>query len=225
MCIRDSGYSAQNLRMAISDHSGTHIDQLNHVGQRQEDGDFRVYNGIKNKDIIDTFGTKKLGAENFPPLITRGILVDIPGYLQKDLDAGYCISPEEIDGALKKQDTEVKEGDVVLVYTGWSRYWHDAEKTLSGEPGLAKACAKWANDHNIVSWGTDQFATDPIPFEEPGLALPMHIEMLTKSGIRLMENVYMDEIVKEKVYEFCIMGLPLKIRGGTGSPLRLIALI
>jgi Predicted metal-dependent hydrolase len=41
-----NGYSAQNLRMAISDHSGTHIDQLNHVGQRQEDGDFRVYNGI-----------------------------------------------------------------------------------------------------------------------------------------------------------------------------------
>ena len=101
----------------------------------------------------------------------------------------------------------------------------DAEKTLSCAPGLAKACAKWANDHNIISWGTDQFATDPIPFEEPGLALPMHIEMLTKSGIRLMENVYMDEIVKDKVYEFCIMGLPLKIRGGTGSPLRLIALI
>ena len=55
-----NGYSAQNLRMAISDHSGTHIDQLNHVGQKQEDGDFRVYNGIKNKDIVDTFGTKNL---------------------------------------------------------------------------------------------------------------------------------------------------------------------
>ena len=113
----------------------------------------------------------------------------------------------------------------MLVYTGWSRFWNEAEKTLSGEPGLAKACAKWANDHNIVSWGTDQFATDPIPFEEPGLALPMHIEMLTKSGIRLIENVFMDEIVKDKVYEFCILGLPLKIRGGTGSPVRLIALV
>ena len=39
------------------------------------------------------------------------------------------------------------------------------------------------------------------------------------------EYVYMDEIVKEKVYEFCILGLPLKIKGGTGSPLRLIALV
>ena len=53
----------------------------------------------------------------------------------------------------------------------------------------------------------------------------MHIEMLTKSGIRLIENVFMDEIVKDKVYEFCILGLPLKIRGGTGSPVRLIALV
>ena len=53
----------------------------------------------------------------------------------------------------------------------------------------------------------------------------MHIEMLTKSGIRLIENVFMDEIVKDKVYEFWILGLPLKIRGGTGSPVRLIALV
>jgi len=53
----------------------------------------------------------------------------------------------------------------------------------------------------------------------------MHIEMLTKAGIRLIENVYMDEIIKDKIYEFCILGLPLKIKGGTGSPVRLIALI
>jgi kynurenine formamidase len=53
----------------------------------------------------------------------------------------------------------------------------------------------------------------------------MHIEMLTKSGIRLIENIYMEEIAEEKVYEFCLIAAPLKIKGGTGSPVRLIAVI
>jgi kynurenine formamidase len=221
-----NGYSAQNLRLAMSDHSGTHIDQLNHVGQQQENGEFLVYNGMRNLDIIDTFGTKKLGAEQMPPLIGRGVFIDVVGHKGVDyLPAGYAISPDELDAALTSQNVEVREGDTVLVHTGWGKHWHDAETMLSGEPGLAKACAKWAVDKNIVCWGVDQFATDPIPFENEGEALPMHIEMLTKSGIRLMENVYLEEIAREKVYEFCIFAAPLKIKGGTGSPVRLLALV
>ena len=221
-----NGYSAQNLRMAISDHSGTHIDQLNHVGQMQENGEFLVYNGIRNRDIIDTFGTRRLGAENMPPVIARGVLIDVATHKGEEiLPAGYAIQPDELDETLEAQETEVRSGDVVLVHTGWGRNWGDAEKTLSGEPGLGKACAQWAVDKNIICWGLDQFATDPIPFEFPGEALPMHIAMLTKAGIRLMENVRMDDIVEDKVYEFLTVAAPLKIRGGTGSPVRLLAIV
>jgi kynurenine formamidase len=221
-----NGYSAQNLRLSISDHSGTHIDQLNHVGIQQPNGDFLVYNGIRNEDIISSFGTTKLGAEQMPPLIARGVMIDVATHQGKDmLPPGYAIQPSELDAALEAQGTEVHKGDVVLVHTGWGRNWHDANLTLSGEPGLGKACAAWAVEKDIISWGTDQFATDPIPFETPGEALPMHQEMLTKNGIRLIENIYMEEIVKQKVYEFCLIAAPLKIKGATGSPLRLIALV
>jgi kynurenine formamidase len=221
-----NGYSAQNLRLAISDHSGTHIDQLNHVGQMQENGEFLVYNGVRNRDIVDTFGTKKLGIETMPPIIARGILIDVAGNKNVEmLPAGYAIQPHELDEVLAKQKTNVEEGDVVLVHTGWGRNWRNPEKMLSGEPGLGKACAEWALKHNIICWGLDQFATDPLPFEFPGEALPMHIAMLTKAGIRLMENVNMEEIVRERIYEFLTIAAPLKIRGGTGSPLRLLALV
>ena len=44
----------------------------------------------------------------------------------------------------------------MLVHTGWGRFWADAAKTLSGEPGLGKACAKWAVDQEIICWGCDQ---------------------------------------------------------------------
>lgn len=221
-----NGYSAQNLRLAMSDHSGTHIDQLNHVGIQQENGEFLVYNGIRNRDIVSSFGTTKLGAEYMPPLIGRGVLIDVATHKGVDmLPAGYAISPAELEAALAAQGTVVRGGDSVLVHTGWGRNWNNPDKMLSGEPGLGKACAEWAVKKNIVCWGVDQFATDPIPFEFEGEALPMHLEMLTKNGIRLMENIYMEQIVRDKVYEFCIFAAPLKIRGGTGSPVRLLALV
>jgi kynurenine formamidase len=221
-----NGYSAQNLRLSISDHSGTHIDQLNHVGIQQENGEFLVYNGIRNKDIIDTFGTKELGIEHMPPIIARGKLIDVAGFKKVDfLEKGYAISDDDLNGALAEQKTEVDEGDMVLVHTGWGKHWNDADTFLSGEPGLGEACIKWAVDHNIICWGVDQFATDPVPFEKEGEALPMHLNMLTMNGIRLIENIYMDEIVRDRVYEFTAFAAPLKIRGGTGSPIRLLALI
>jgi kynurenine formamidase len=220
-----NGYSAQNMRIAMSDHSGTHIDQLNHVGIKQANGEYLIYNGTSNSEVIDTFGTKKLGIENMPPLITRGILIDVAGFKGvENLEAGYAIQPQELDQAIASQKIEVRKGDTVLVHTGWGRFWNDAAKTLSGEPGLGKACAQWAVDHDIVCWGCDQFATDPLPFEFEGEALPMHLEMLTKAGIRLMENIDMTEIVQKKVYEFCLFAAPLKIKGGTGSPIRLLAI-
>jgi hypothetical protein len=107
----------------MSDHSGTHIDQLNHVGIKQENGEYLIYNGIRNRDAIDTFGTGKLGIETMPPLITRGILIDVAGFKGVDfLEAGYAIQPNELDGALAAQGINVKRGDTVLVHTGWGRF-------------------------------------------------------------------------------------------------------
>lgn len=222
----DNGYSAQNLRISMSDQSGTHIDQLNHVGFRQDDGAFRVYNGILNEDIITTFGTSRLGIEEMPAIICRGVFADVA--LLKGVDtlpAGYAISPEELDEAFIKAGVEVRSGDAVFVNTGWGRHWNDPSTYTSGEPGLSKRCAQWAVDHEIILWGVDQFAVDVLPFETAGEMLPMHIEMLTKNGIRLMENMYFDELIASGVTEFCLIAQPLKIKGGTGSPLRPIALV
>jgi kynurenine formamidase len=221
----DNGYSAQNLRLSMSDHTGTHIDQLNHVGANDPEQGFLMYNGVRNSDVISSFGTTRLGIEGMPPLICRGILIDVAKLANVEmLPAGYAISPDELDGALAAQGVEVRRGDAVLVHTGWGKLWDRPDEMNQGEPGLGKACAAWAVEHEIVCWGIDQFGTDAIPFETPGEALPMHLEMLMKHGIRLMEMIKMDEIVDGRVYEFCLIAAPLKIKGGTGSPVRLLAL-
>jgi kynurenine formamidase len=148
-----------------------------------------LYNGIKNRDVISTSGTRRMGIETMPPLITRGVLIDVAEFEQVDhLEAGYAIQPAELDETLAAQKSEVRPGDPVPLRTGWGRLWKIPENFLFGEPGLGKACAKWAVEHEIVCWGCDQFATDPIPFETEGEVLPMHPEMLTKAGIRLVEK-------------------------------------
>ena len=69
------------------------------------------------RDVIDTFGTRRLGMENVPAFIARGILIDVAGHLGHDiLPAGYAIQPDEIDAAAREAQggTEVRQGDVVL---------------------------------------------------------------------------------------------------------------
>jgi kynurenine formamidase len=186
-----NGYSAQNLRLSMSDQSGTHIDQLNHVGFMEND-EFLIYNGVKNSEVITSFGTSRLAMESMPPIICRGVFADIAAlHGVETLDIGYAITPEEIDDALHSQNVSVRRGDAVFVNTGWGKHWLDP---------------------------------NALPPEKAGEMLPMHLEMLTKNGIRLVENMYFDALIEARVYEFCFIAQPLKIKGGTGSPLRPVAL-
>lgn len=220
----ENGYSAANMRISMSDQSGTHIDGLNHVSVKV-DGRYLTYGGIPFSDILTTLGTDKLGIERMPPLVTRGVLIDIAAHQGvAELPIGYAIQPEELDSALEHQDLEVSEGDAVLVRCGWGRHWNDPAKYMEGEPGIGRACAEWAVEHGVVAWGMDNFGIDPIPFETPGEALPIHIEMLVKNGIRLLENLDLDGLAGDRVHEFCLIVAPLKIRGATGSPIRPFAL-
>lgn len=219
-----NGYSAANMRISMSDQSGTHIDGLNHVSVKV-DGRYLTYGGTPFADILTTFGTTQLGIERMPPLVTRAVMIDVATDQGVDeFPIGYAIQPEELDRALDQQGTEIHEGDAVLVRCGWGRHWDDPVKYMEGEPGVGRACGEWAVERGVVAWGMDNFGIDAIPFETPGEALPIHIEMLLKKGIRLLENLDLDELAQDRVYEFCLVVAPLKIRGATGSPIRPFAM-
>jgi hypothetical protein len=87
---------AMSLRLEISDHSGTHIDSLNHSSI-----DGTLYNGFEANKITDMFGTSKLGMDKTPPIFSRGVLIDVAGYRNREMvDDSYAISPEEIQSIL-----------------------------------------------------------------------------------------------------------------------------
>ncbi len=220
-----NGYSAQNMRLSMSDQSGTHIDQLNHVGVRGEDGRYRLYNGLINDDIVSSFGTSRLGAESLPPIICRGVLLDVARSHGDDLPAGHAVSREDLERILDRSGQELRAGDAVVIRTGWARHWDDPATYVAGEPGLTPECATWLAGFDPLLVGADNFAVDVVPPVHEGELLPVHIELLVEHGIRLVENLDLDELSASGSVEFCFLALPLKLRGATGSPLRPVAVL
>ena len=94
---------------------GTQLDGLGHIGV----GD-RYYNGFKWGEFATMGGLKKLGVDKVPPMVARGVLLDMAAYLGVDVvKEGTAFNKAEIDGAARKQGVEIRQGDVVIFHTGW----------------------------------------------------------------------------------------------------------
>lgn len=208
-------------RIELDMHTGTHVDALGHATTFGQ-----AFNRFALPDVYGNWGLLKLGIENLPPLLTRGILADVPGYRGRDLQAGDAISADELQAVLRAQGVEVRQGDIVLVRTGWARYWGVDNDTymLGGCPGISVDAAKWLAASGVIAVGADQAAVEVWPSQRPGDVFPVHVELLVRSGVYLIEQAQLDEIARERVYEFLIVCVTPKFTGATGSPVRLLAI-
>ena len=144
---------AMNERVELVMHTGTHLDALNHISRGM-----KMYSGYDAGEITGTFGTSALGVENVPPLVTRGVLIDVAGLKGVEhLDKGYAITPKDIEDALARQGVTggIQKGDVVLFYTGWGAKWWMKDNAMlsSGDPGPGVAAAKYLAEKGIVATG------------------------------------------------------------------------
>ena len=198
---------------------GTQFDGLGHVGCRLEDDDY-FYNGFKRSEFATARGFTKLGIENVGPIFTRGVLVDVAGYKGVErLAAGYVISPADLQNALQKQGVEITPGDAVLIHTGHGRLWKkDNEAFVKGEPGIGRAAAEWLVGQKIVLAGSDNWAIEAVPHEDPALSFPVHNIMLTRNGIYHHECMDLTQLAADRVYEFAYIFSPIRLKGATGSP-------
>ena len=198
---------------------GTQFDGLGHIGMRVG-GEDLFYNGNKLSDFGDTYGLKKLGVENAGVFFTRGILLDVCSLRGADrLEAGYVISPDELEACLKRAKLTIQEGDVVLIRTGHGKLWmQDNEAFGAGEPGIGLAAAKYLTDRKVSLIGADNWAIEAVPHERDDLSFPVHQWNLTKNGVYHLENLDLEQLAADKVYEFCFVFSPLRLKGATGSP-------
>ena len=157
-------------------------------------------------------------------MVARGVLLDIAGIEGKQcLASSYRIDAKALEEATIRQGIQIEKGDAVLIRTGWIKYFHKPVKYTShhdGCPGLVEEGAEW-----LVARGAKYIGADTIALEKtPSTNLPVHVILLVNNGIHIIEAMNLEEIAGDKVYEFLFMVSPLKIRGGTASPVRPIAL-
>ena len=93
----------------------------------------------------------------------------------------------------------------------------------AGEPGIGMDAASWLCARKIVLVGTDTWATEAVPPEDPERPFPVHQILLVRHGIYNLENLDLEELARDKVYEFAFIMEPLKIQGGTGSTVAPVA--
>jgi kynurenine formamidase len=197
-------------------HCGTHVDTLNHLGHH---GMF--WNGwTADKDLGSRIWNKG-GLDKYPPIIARGVLLDVAGmHGVGELEAGYAITPQDLQDTVAKQGVELRKKDVVLVRTGRMQAWPDFDGYLQKPPGINLPSAKWlCEEAGAMCIAGDSIGLEVMPWDEPDAFLPVHAYMFSTAGAQIIEVVNMEEIAAEKQYEFAFLGFPLKLRGATGAPM------
>ena len=177
-------------------HVGTHIDALGHFSI----GD-RLYNGLNAAEIVTDWGLDKLGIEHAPPMIARGVLLDVAGLDGgRFLNPGRAVSPDELQRAADTAGVSIEAGDIVLIRTGWGRFFGtDNARYVAGEPGIDVAAARWLTSRDVVAIGCDNMAVEVLPNPDRCLMMPVHQHVLAEAGVYLIENLALDEIASERL--------------------------
>jgi kynurenine formamidase len=211
---------------------GTQFDGLGHIGvavKGLDQAEMRYYNGFTAADVNAPNGLKKLGVENVKPILTRGLLLDIAAVRGRNLNLGEEVTVADIEQALQRQNIAadaLKPGDAVFFNTGWGSLWNkDNETFKKGEPGIGLAAAKWLIDRQVCVVGADSWGVEAVPNPDSNLAFPVHQELIVKNGIFIHENLDLSALAADRAYQFLYVMLPLRIKGGTGSPGRPIAIV
>ena len=199
---------------------GTQLDGLGHLGV-----DHVYYNGNKLADFADPTGLKKLGIEKVPPMVARGVLLDMAAYYNTDVvKEGTAFNVKEIEEAAKKQGVEIRQGDIVVFHTGWlSLIGKDDKRYSAGEPGLGVEGAKYLTSKGVVAVGADTWGVEVLPFEGKTV-FEVHQILLAMNGTYILENLDTAELAKDKGYEFLfVLGQP-RWRGGVQSMINPVAI-
>lgn len=205
--------------IGLGGHVGTHIDALCHFSKGG-----LLHGGVEAAKVQSyQTGVGHLSIDTVGPIFRRGVLLDVAGQVGRDvLPVDFAIGPAVLDRTASAQQTEIRPGDVVLIRTGWTRYWNDPAAYIAevAGPGPDEAGARWLSAKEIFAGGSDTIAFEFVPS-----AMPVHAHFLVEKGIHIMEALDLETLAADRAYEFTFVAIPLKIGGGTGSPIRPLALV
>jgi kynurenine formamidase len=222
---------------------GTQMDALGHFGFINRPGDTPTYfGGLTQSEVVGPTGLKRLSIDKAEPIITSVVMLDAARYLNggKALAAGYAITRADIEKILSAQDLAnrgIKKGDVVFIHTGYGAIWTNSPSTYYTQgPGLSHEAAVFLSSKSIVLVGLDNPFTDatanqpgvgpfpPMASWENGsnafLPFGVHHHNLTQAGVHQIQNLNLTEMAQKKVHLGAVFILPIRFKGGSGSPVR-----
>jgi kynurenine formamidase len=208
-------------------HSGAHIDALAHMTVGDDD---HWYGGATADEHLGDFGPIRADGSKLPPIFTRGVLLDVPGHRGLDaLPSGEPVSASELQAIADANGIAIEPWDVVLVRTGIMRYWPDHDRMAEHRgAGPDISAARWLVEQGVVATGSDTETYEVQPAPDPGTPSnpqPVHAHLLIEHGVYILESLDLEELARERIYEFLFVALPVKIVGSTGSMVDPIAVV
>lgn len=225
-----SGTAWHSGALFISDNVGTQIDGLAHITVGEDD---HWYNGFRERDWGGNWGMRKCDASTIPPIVCRGVLIDVAGFRKEDaLPGHFRITPKILQDTLAAQKTTIRPGDAVFIRTGTLRYWDGTgsnhEKVAEHDSaGIDLEAAKWlVGEKGAVLVGSDTSGLEVGPAPEGSNSFnPVHVYLLIEQGVHIGEFHDLEELAKDKAYEFAYICTTNKIKGtAAGFTLRPIAI-
>ncbi len=182
---------------------GSQIDGLGHMGS-----DHHYYNGVHVSEFVTTGGLTQFGTQDLPPIATRGILLDMTKQFGHPVPDGTPFNKAEIDKALEDAGLTLEKGDVVLFHTG-KMSASEGEEFAQTEPGLGVEGAQYLADSGVVAVGADTWALEAIPFENMARPFDVHVTLLAKNGVYILENMVTEDLAADGATEFFFtLGVP-----------------
>jgi kynurenine formamidase len=216
------GVSSAMELLAMGAHVGSHVDAFGHVAR-----DGRIF---EDRDVLEgenaSTGLAVGGIEETPPLIGPGHLVDAEKLFGRYPDPTDGIGPAQFESWFANR-AQPGPGSIVLIRTGWMRFWSDSEAYIglgTGLPGVNLAGARWLSDRGIIATGSDTMNYEHKP-DGSIVSLAVHIHNLVENGIPIMESLDLENIAAAGVEDFTFFAAPLRVVGGTGSPIRPLAIV
>jgi kynurenine formamidase len=218
--IGDGPFAEATMQITMSDHTSTHIDALCHYSE-EIDGVRRLFGGIRVADVEGAGGFAALGIEACPPIIARGLLLDVARLRGVDvLPDSHRIDEGELERCCRVQGVTIRPGDCVLIRTGFSRYRDEQpERFATVGAGPTPAACAWLGDLGIALTGADTMSFEQVPSPHLG-----HLELTRRRGIPILNQVNLDAMATDSVHEFLFVALPLQLVGATASPVSPIAI-
>ncbi|MGB3624965.1 MAG: cyclase family protein [Henriciella sp.] len=184
---------------------GSQIDGLGHMGI-----DHLYYNGVHVSDFVTPAGLTQFGTQDIPPIVTRGILLDMTKIFDADpVPDGTAFNKAEIDEAMELAGVQIETGDVVLFHTGAMKAAEGSTELMATHPGLGVEGANYLADLGVVAIGADTTALEAIPFENEARPFEVHQTLLAKRGVYILESMVTNELASDGVTEFFFsLGIP-----------------